>query len=718
MIPQSIFCARALPIVSALLAVALTANAATVGQSVSFANTGKSYQTDNANGSRWTLCIPEMQNLPANTIVSIFSISIGSRNGTFTPDTKNGDANSVTLVDVTGNTVRSDAINGFNGTIQANQSTSVNRLTYNFPSGVKVRVGAKHSMNLCKSDGEIFEYIGSASSYDTAGAKMVKSCDASSVLRMNAQTGGEWFPVYDISGTVSSVPAETTMNQDAAASQLTWSPARQQGVVQCAKITAGASCTLNMDSDLGFKVVRLNVPAGKVLTLTGSVISSTSFEVAGGGEVVFSGVLPAGMAVDSSWTGTNTLSGISGITGSNCDFNSYGNASSCVKLMGVSGWINAQYTYSVPILLDDGTYGYALKLTNGNSPQSADYSYGANQNRCTIFSKVSGSGTFTDSTGAWPVIKIYDASEFTGSVSNNTAVTIFCTADGDETLNGSTIYNIFSSLKGTIYVASNVSIALAPQKTWYGASGFSGSGEVACNGIMPPSNMFAGEAWKGTVVISNVASVGTFNLQNYGNTNSTVQLSAIGGTAAYLPNSNVTVGRVVLVDADGVPALRLTDGFSDYFTTFRELAGSGTIAQAKSAISQGLTVNVMTNFTGTLSLNNMSVTFGTEGRTRSSGIYIDADAVLSVPSGFSLGSPPVVVFNGPVNFTTDAHTQTLPLFTGIGAGFSWGDAAVIKVNGVEVWRKTGAGADTARYVAKVVGTSLVLKRKHLAFTFR
>ncbi len=229
--------------------------------------------------------------------------------------------------------------------------------------------------------------------------------------------------------------------------------------------------------------------------------------------------------------------------------------------------------------------------------------------------------------------------------------------------------------------------------------------------------MFTNTAWKGTVAISNVADVGKFNLQNYGNTNSTIQLSAIGGTTAYFPDSNVTVGRVVLVGTNG-PALRVNNGYSDYFTTFRELAGSGTLTQVNNNISQGLTINVMTNFTGTLSLNNMSVTFGTAGRTRSSGIYIDTNAVLSVSSGFSLGSPPAVVFDGSVNFTTDAHAQTLTLFTNIGTGFSWGDNAVIKVNGVELWRKSGEGADAACYVAKLAGTNLVLKRKTMAISYR
>ena len=716
------FCARALSIVFALLAIVSTSNAVTVNQSVSLANTGRAYDVSNANGSRWKLCIPEMQSpdLPANTIVTISSISIGSRNTSFTPDLKDGDASSITIVDVNGNTNRSSVINSFNGTINVNNSTTANRLTYSFSPGVQVRVGEEYFMALCKSDGTILESNDSADSYVAAGAKMLKiepPDDSLSVLRMNlsAQTVGNWIPAYEVSGTVAIVPAETTIGQDVAASQLAWSPAKQNTTIQGAKINVSGSCTLNMDSDLGFKVIRLNVPVGCVLTVTNSAISSTSFEVIGGGEVVVKGSLPAGFAADSSWTGTVTLAGISGITGNNCDFNSYGNASSSVRLMGVSGWISAPATYSVPIVLDDGAYGYALKLTNGNSPWSG----GGWDNRCTIFNKVSGSGTFTDDiSSAYPVILIYDASEFTGAVSVNRASTVFCTAAGDATLNGNTLYSLFSSAVGSIYIASDVSIALAPQKTWYGASGFSGSGEVVCNGILPPANMFAGEAWKGTVAISNVAKVGTFNLQDYGNTNSTVQLSAIGGTSAYFPSSDVTVGRVVLVDADGVPALRLTDGYSDNFTTFSELAGSGTITQVKGTITQGLTINVMTNFTGTLSLNNMSVTFGTAGRTRSSGIYIDSNAVLSVSSGFSLGTPPKVVFDGPVNFTTDAHVQTLTLFTDIGTGFSWGDNAVIKVNGVEVWRKTGAGADSARYITKVIGTSLVLKRKHLAFTFR
>ena len=487
-----------------------------------------------------------------------------------------------------------------------------------------------------------------------------------------------------------------------------------QGGLQSAQINVTASSTLTMDTTLSASRVRLNVPAGVVLTLSGStVIAATSFDVAGGGEVVFSEALPGGIAVDPSWTGTNTILGVSGITGSNCDFNAYGNASSAVKLTGVSGWVNAQYTYSVPVVLDDGGYGYALKLTDGLSPQSMDYSSGANLNRCTVFSKVSGSGTITDAIAgsAWPVVKIYDASEFAGLVSVSRASIVFCTAAGDATLNGSTLFDLFNSTLGSIYIASDVSVALAPQKDWHGATGFAGSGEVVCEGRLPPANMFTNATWKGTAKISNVASLTNLDLGLYGNSSSSIELTGMGsaeGNQSYFKENATFPGRLVLKDDGDTKALVLNNGYSDGCITVGELAGDGTFAQVNANISQGITINAMTNFTGTLALNKMTVTFGTTTRSRAtpdaqSKLFIDQDALISVPAGFELWSPGEIVIDGQVDFTTsETNYRQLVLFANLGDSIMLGENAVFTVNGKEF--------NPDRYYLQPIGTSLVLKK--------
>ena len=147
-----------------------------------------------------------------------------------------------------------------------------------------------------------------------------------------------------------------------------------------------------------------------------------------------------------------------------------------------------------------------------------------------------------------------------------------------------------------------------------------------------------------------------------------------------------------------------------------ELSGTGAFSQSNASIYQGVTINVMTNFTGALSLYYMTVTFGTQRRVGytddSSKLFIDPDAVLSVPAGFALWSPYGFVFNGPVNFTTDELPipQTLVLFRNVGTDVTLGTNMRIKINGVDV--------DEASYRVKVVGTDIVLRRKSMSISYR
>ena len=127
----------------------------------------------------------------------------------------------------------------------------------------------------------------------------------------------------------------------------------------------------------------------------------------------------------------------------------------------------------MPIILENSTYGFALKLTNGNSPQSKEYGE-VNANKCSVFHKISGSGSIEDAIAAsgqsaWPVIKVYDASGFTGDVSLDLAILLVC----DSSMSyGPSLYEMFKTnankynTNGVVRIESSNSMSLPAGKTW------------------------------------------------------------------------------------------------------------------------------------------------------------------------------------------------------------------------------------------------------------
>ena len=92
-------------------------------------------------------------------------------------------------------------------------------------------------------------------------------------------------------------------------------------------------------------------------------------------------------------------------------------------------------------------------------------------------------------------------------------------------------------------------------------------------------------------------------------------------------------------------------------------------------------------------------------------LYIDSDANVSVPAGFALWSPEAVVFNGTVNFTTDANDYNgLGLFTNVGSNVTFGNDARVTINGVE--------ASSLGYKVIVNGTNIVLLKRKTVFLFK
>ena len=274
--------------------------------------------------------------------------------------------------------------------------------------------------------------------------------------------------------------------------------------------TAGNDVVIVVDGDTALAYSKTTEKLGKVsvvgsgtLTVSGSTISATTLDidssvsvtmnsfvapdtVTGSGTAVYSNALPpSGKGwTDSAWTGTVWLKNKSGITGTNFQPNSLGNENSKVKLSGVSGWIEAPVEYVPEIVLENDSYDYALKLTNGNSPNTT------NPDRATIIRKLSGSGTLScgGTSYAVPTLKVYDASGFTGSINAVNAddadrtglVVLFCDEDTDFS---GTLVDVFinDGLKRTIYIASGKVFTIPNTATWTAPTGIKVDGELCAS---------------------------------------------------------------------------------------------------------------------------------------------------------------------------------------------------------------------------------------------
>jgi len=511
--------------------------------------------------------------------------------------------------------------------------------------------------------------------------------------------------------------------------------------------------------DVSFNATKVNFICNGSITLTPPAGNTTAFDFSGvtgrtviryegalpsvSGTTFTASTIPASVADPAQWTGTIWLRNIANVTDFNV--NSYGNASSCVRLTGITGWLRAPgnytYTNAVPVELSNegSNTGSALKITNGNSA-NAD-----NPLRCTAFVKISGHGTFCDEMTTLPkvlpVLKVFDIGDFSGDIDFSSVCLFVCEPE--------TAYASFFQMfyvydtankeyvpehKASLRIEEGKAVDVAWGKTWdfrnvacFGTP--SGHGTIAVGGDLAPEGAFTNAAWMGTLSVTNLPAMQPFKLHLLGNSGSTVALSAIGANGAYLPASDVEVGKVVLTDDGNGVALALNNGFSSANTTFFELAGTGTFSQSKADIVQGVTINAMTDFTGTLSLNKMTVTFGTAKRrgqkyenggwvldeSTAGKLFVDSDAVLSVPAGFALWAPTAVVLDGPIDFKTDeANYKDLLLLDNLGSDVHFGPNFAVSINGTRLKDLPGGTS----YKVKLAGDTLVLKRFGSALRFR
>lgn len=384
------------------------------------------------------------------------------------------------------------------------------------------------------------------------------------------------------------------------------------------------SGTLTLDGTAKITAAKIHVARSVTLNVNADRLDATTFT--GLGTVVYTNALPEtnkGWTDSDNWNGTVWINGKSSVTDFNV--NSYGNANSAVKLSGVDGWISAPFDNTVPVILENGTFGYALKLTNGNSPNN-QY-----PTRCTTFVKVSGSGTISDGNAANPMLKIYDGTEFTGTITLTRARVVFCLPDS------TTLPEAYTSIPAaSIYVDVDNSATVSSGKTWTANGGFivdgtltvdgalasshttkavSGSGMVVFNGKLPSPTSDAwwkNSDWDGTVQIASVTDLvgGTswtgynFLPNDYGNSESVLELKNCSG---WLPN-NSNYQCTVPLKVTGT--LTINNGISGNKFVISKLLGEGAIYTTSNGATTTIQVLSADDFTGYVNLNSKRVIFG------------------------------------------------------------------------------------------------------------
>ena len=433
--------------------------------------------------------------------------------------------------------------------------------------------------------------------------------------------------------------------------------------------------TLTLNGEAKISAAAIDVSPMVTLNVNADRLDGATF--IGCGTVAYDGVVPVvGKGwTDSAWTGTVWLKNKSGITGNDnastgVQPNSLGNNLSKVKFSGVSGWLEAPIAYNPEIVLENDSYGFALKVTNGNSPSTNPE---ANTNRCTVVKKLSGSGTLGcgGSTYAWPLLQIWDAAGFTGSIDTTNSggndqgktglVVVFC---AENTEFSDTLYNLFKG-EGTyphphtICVASDTTVTQDSAATWTADTGFIVDGTLNANGTLSSTNesaavkgsgtvVFDGRApsptgdawwknmsWTGTVVMKNTTSSKSgdpgwdFDPTLYGNVNSTTEYNNV---ALHFKSGTITCTVPVKLTGDG---LTINNGYGGSRVTFSKLLGNGKLACNKVIEPTGL-IRVLdwSSFSGYVNFTQQNLCFGSDEGVESSlhlngRVFIGAGSVVT-----------------------------------------------------------------------------------------
>ena len=260
----------------------------------------------------------------------------------------------------------------------------------------------------------------------------------------------------------------------------------------------------------------------------------------------------------------------------------------------------------------------------------------------------------------------------------------------------------------TVYIVDCSSVTIASASAIDGLSSLRGTGTLVLpTGTLPSSSgltlLLKNDNWDGTVWIKgidNIVGVTTggktlFEPNEYGNAGSTIKLSGVKGWILGAKSSGATINPTIELDDDTYGyGLWLTDGYgynsgNEYYTNVKGLKGTGTLIGSDKGDNVLLKVEDWNDFSGTLTLTNKVVVFGTTLPTQT---HIDYGGYVIVNSEKSVEVP-------------EGKTWTVGQGAIIDGNLTLGDgASIVNTTAANTWIKRGTGTVTLNALADLPAT--------------
>ena len=355
------------------------------------------------------------------------------------------------------------------------------------------------------------------------------------------------------------------------------------------RLANGATIT----GDVAFNATKVNFfcegsftiapPAGNTAVfnfdgVTGSPIIAYSDSLpAVGGNVFTSNTLPTWVTDPEQWTGIVWLKGMSGVQ--NLNPNSYGNASSIVRLSDVAGHFPATLDCTVPVELQNGSGGYGINVNNGYSRNNDD-----SPNKV-IIRKLKGDGELWTSGSANAVLmNVLDWTEFAGKIQLVNKIVVF-----GPNIPTATEFNT----SGGIYIGADVTVALPAGKQWRADGGIHVHGTFKATDI-GTSQLRAGTTVTtyddGTFILTNTSAVNEQTL-DYARVTGTGTLRFEGtGSSNYRTLSKVNFPTNMTLEAEVEGGIVVTLPNAGSVNTIGSLSGSKNLRSDWSAGNRDLKI--------------------------------------------------------------------------------------------------------------------------------
>ena len=222
---------------------------------------------------------------------------------------------------------------------------------------------------------------------------------------------------------------------------------------------------------------------------------------------------------------------------------------------------------------------------------------------------------------------------------------------------------------------------------------FFGTGRVLCTAAIPANSNWTDISWTGTLALKDLAFENK-QFSSYGNTGSTVELIGVQGyhterLGASQTWVNPTIKLTNSTTSGKEFGFKSTDGWSDKYTTFNKVTGTGTLTSSGTQ-TQLFRIADASGFTGSVSMGSRPVVFGTTSTSATSGtITIDSGNTITVGSGATWTASNGIIVNGALTIGSGA---TVPKI----ASSSTGSVTVSSGKG------TVSGVDGSKFAAKMV----------------